>query len=121
MGHHSKPPELPLWKTAIAVLLLLIAGGAAGWGVRGFFLGVTRASLPSVVVTTPRMYHPAPVITPAARTEPLKTYTVQPGDTLSAIAVHYHTTWEHLWQINKSKVPDPDVMFSGLTLTLSGS
>lgn len=40
-------------------------------------------------------------------------YMVQRGDTLWGIAIKYGTTWQYLWQINKSTISNPDVIFPG--------
>lgn len=43
-----------------------------------------------------------------------QTYTVQPGDTLSAIASAYGTSWQHLADING--IADPNLIYPGQTL-----
>ena len=44
-------------------------------------------------------------------------YTVKPGDTLSAIALKYNTTWEYLAQINN--ISNPNLIYPGQILTIS--
>lgn len=46
------------------------------------------------------------------------TYTVQPGDSLSSIAERYGTTWQAIFELNKDKVSDPDVIFPGQILRI---
>ena len=45
-----------------------------------------------------------------------ETYTVQKGDTLSAIAEKYHTTVQKLVLLNH--IADPDLIFAGETLKI---
>ena len=46
-------------------------------------------------------------------------YTVQPGDTLWAIARQYHTSVETLVQLNR--ISNPDLIYPGQVLTLSAA
>jgi LysM domain/Lysozyme like domain len=46
----------------------------------------------------------------------MATYLVKPGDTLSAIAVRFHTTTLTLARINR--INNPDLIFAGQTLTI---
>jgi len=51
-------------------------------------------------------------------------YTVQPGDTLSAIAARAYgseTDWPAVWWANKRQVPDPDLIIAGQRLALPAS
>lgn len=53
--------------------------------------------------------------------EKKKTYTVKSGDTLSAIAVEHNTSWQALYEANKSVVGgNPDVIEVGQELVVSG-
>jgi len=61
---------------------------------------------------------PAPVQT-AAATSSVGTYTVKPGDTLSAIASRYGTTYQVLAAING--IADPNKIFPGQVLRLSAA
>jgi len=66
---------------------------------------------------------------PAKKKEPLK-YTVKHGDTLSAIAKKYHTTWQSLWQYNTAdgnrpantiktlKSRGPNLLYAGETILI---
>ena len=45
------------------------------------------------------------------------TYTVQPGDTLSAIAAKFGTSWQHLQQING--IADANLIYPGQTLIIN--
>ncbi len=60
---------------------------------------------------------PAPQPTPPAPTP--GTYTVKPGDTLSAIADRHGTTWQELQQING--IPDANKIYPGQVLKLPGA
>lgn len=43
---------------------------------------------------------------------------VQPGDSLSAIAVRHGTTWQELYEANKDQISNPDVIHAGMSLKL---
>ena len=48
-------------------------------------------------------------------------YTVQPGDTLSSIAQRFYGSaadWPRIWDANRSAVPDPNVIRTGMVLTI---
>jgi resuscitation-promoting factor RpfA len=46
-------------------------------------------------------------------------YTVRHGDTLSTIArVHGFTNWRRLYEANRDKVYDPDLIFPGQVLRI---
>lgn len=47
-------------------------------------------------------------------------YTVVAGDTLSAIARGHDMTWPKLWAKNHSKIKDPDLIYAGQRLRLTG-
>jgi nucleoid-associated protein YgaU len=82
--------------------------------------GATRAPLPKIgpVIRTV----PAPVSpNPSTSRPPHTSYRVQPGDTLSAIAQRLAIPggWRALWQLNRSHVPNPNVIFIGQSLRVS--
>ncbi len=55
-------------------------------------------------------------VRPAART-----YTIQPGDTLAGIAKRFYghaSYWRWLYEINKSRIADPNVVFPGQVLSV---
>ena len=47
----------------------------------------------------------------------LRTYTVQPGDCLYTIGLHYGTTWQTLWA-NNPGIMDPNLIWPGEVITL---
>ena len=50
------------------------------------------------------------------------TYTVRPGDTLSAIAARYGTNWQQLYAANRAAIgPDPAHLRVGQQLTVAGA
>lgn len=61
---------------------------------------------------------PQPAPNPGPAPAPENTYTVQPGDNLSAIAARFHTTWQHLAAINGLR--DPNLIFPGQVLKVTG-
>lgn len=60
-------------------------------------------------------------LTPARSADSSGSYTVQPGDTLSAIAGNYGTSWQQLWQANSGTVADPNLISVGQVLSIPGS
>jgi LysM repeat protein len=59
----------------------------------------------------------SPLVDPPAQTPGNSTtYTVRTGDSLFAIAQRFHTTWQHLAQVNH--LPDPDLIHPGQKLTV---
>jgi LysM repeat protein len=62
-------------------------------------------------------------LNPAAAHGP-GSYTVRPGDTLSAIAARAYGSaagWPAIWWANRRQVPDPDMITAGQRLALPGS
>jgi flagellum-specific peptidoglycan hydrolase FlgJ len=61
--------------------------------------------------------------TPAAAPAPTSTYTVRPGDNLSAIAKRLlgdGNRWNELYQANRDQISDPNRIFPGQVLKLPG-
>ncbi len=53
--------------------------------------------------------------------EPARHYTVRPGDTLSSIAQRFYgnsARWQWIFQANRSRVKNPDMIFAGEVLTI---
>lgn len=51
---------------------------------------------------------------------PAHTYVVKPGDSLSKIASHFHTTWQHLYAANKTVIgKNPNVIHPGQKLKVA--
>ena len=51
------------------------------------------------------------------------TYVVRAGDSLSAIAQKYYgdaNRWKEIWEANKDKVPDPNLITVGQELRIPG-
>lgn len=67
---------------------------------------------------------PAPNPAPAPAPEPPKptgqSYTVNSGDTLSSIALHFGTTWQAIYDANRDKLSNPNRIFPGQVLTIPG-
>lgn len=81
-------------------------------------------SLSALIQANPQILHPD-LIRPgqhvnipsgAAAAEIPRSYTIQPGDTLSAIAERYGTTWQALAQTNN--IANPSLIFPNQTLTI---
>jgi GH25 family lysozyme M1 (1,4-beta-N-acetylmuramidase) len=76
----------------------------------GFTLDHLTLGAPAPAPPAPQPPAPGPAPT---------TYTVQPGDTLSAIAQRHGTTWQELARINN--LANPDRIFPGQVLALTGA
>ena len=75
------------------------------------------------VFTTEIFFSANPPITPAPDPDPVPPtdtsavyYTVQPGDTLSGIAIKYDTSWEYLANLNN--LSDPNLIYPGEVLII---
>ena len=63
-------------------------------------------------------------LNPAAAHHGPGSYTIRPGDTLSAIAARTYGSaadWPAIWWANRRQVPEPDVITTGQRLTLPSS
>lgn len=82
------------------------------------------APVPSPVPSPEPAPQPTPEPTPAPTPEPpvtANTYTVQPGDTLWAIAdktLGNGTFWPEIWDANKDQIPNPNLIHPGQVLDL---
>ena len=59
-------------------------------------------------------------ITYGANLQAVNEYTVKSGDTLGHIAETYGTTWEKLWELNKDKIIDPNLIYIGQRIRIAG-
>ena len=68
--------------------------------------------------TTHKAATPAPAVTAAPQSAPNGNYTVAKGDTLSSIAKQQNVAggWQALWNLNKSIVPNANLIFPGQAL-----
>ena len=104
----------------VAVAEKVLAGqGIGAWPVCGRFLtGGTTAVTVSASVPAPA---PAPApARPAVASTSSGSYTVQPGDTLAAIAAKQGISggWSALWGMNRSAVTDPNLILVGQVLAV---
>ena len=63
-------------------------------------------------------------LNPAAAHHDPASYTIRPGDTLSAIAARAYGSaadWPAIWWANRRQVPDPDLITAGQRLALPSS
>ncbi len=51
---------------------------------------------------------------------PATEYTVVAGDTLGDIAARYGTTWEKLWELNRDRIADPNLIYIGQRIRIIG-
>lgn len=75
----------------------------------------------SAAVATPAVAATAQRATTRAAVSSSGTYTVKSGDTLSTIASSLGTTWQALWNANRSLISDPNWIQVGQQLKTSGS
>lgn len=47
-----------------------------------------------------------------------KTYTIKAGDTLTSIAKKYGTTWQKIYEANKDKIGNPDIIYAGTVIKI---
>jgi resuscitation-promoting factor RpfA len=103
---------------------LLDMQGPGAWPVCGSEGGLTSSAPPAGVApdsgTQPQQ--PTEPQQPAQPQTPQPSgsvYTVQSGDTLGAIALAYGTTWQQIYEANRSVVgDDPDFILPGQRLTI---
>jgi nucleoid-associated protein YgaU len=120
--------DLATHRQQIEVARRVLAGqGPKAWPVCGKRAKLTKANgaatdapLPRigpVIRTVPTPNRPSPSSPRPAHT----TYRVQSGDTLSAIAQRLGIPggWQALWRLNRSHVPNPNVIFIGQSLRVS--
>ena len=50
-----------------------------------------------------------------------RTYVVQPGDTFSKIAAAFDLSWREIWEANRAKIPNPDIIHPGQELLIPGA
>jgi LysM repeat protein len=107
---------------AWGMLLTLLVGGMGG-SVPRAQANIRIASSTTAVILTSTADVAAASATTAASAHPAPRYVVQPGDTLSSIAVA-HTVrggWQALYAANQQVIgPDPDVIRPGTVLVLPG-
>jgi hypothetical protein len=107
---------------------VVVAGGAmavvpAFMGVAPHVAGLAQTSQTSThtITATPRTItaHLDAIVKPA--TPAARSYTVQPGDTLYGISQRYWGNgryWPALYQANRSKISDPNLIYAGQVVTI---
>ncbi len=78
--------------------------------------GVKRVDVSGLVVEKQQPAAAAPAATPSART-----YTIEKGDTLSAIAQRFYgdaNDWRKIHEANKDQINDPDRIMPGQTIKI---
>lgn len=95
----------------------------SGWYASAFVGVVRPAGASAVVRVEPRRAEVTPAVPKAdpglAAVMATGRYTVRPGDTLSAIArSHGFTGWHRLYEANRDRVYDPDLIFPGQVLRI---
>ncbi|GAA1993721.1 transglycosylase family protein [Catenulispora subtropica] len=130
---------------AVAENLLRMQGPGA-WPVCGARAGLSAGGAAADVNPAPAQAQPKPAVqapkaqtpkaqapkiqapkapsqpsTPAPAAQPTgETYTIKSGDTLSQIAVTHHVAggWQNLYQLNKGRISNPNLIFPGQVIKL---
>lgn len=72
----------------------------------------------SVIGSNPNIIIPGErLVIPSVHVTTLQ-YTVKSGDTLSGIAAQYHVTWNAIYNANRDKISDPNVIYPGEVLII---
>ena len=61
-----------------------------------------------------------PQVKPTPSKIVVEEYVVVAGDTLGNIASHYGTTWEKLWELNRDRIVDPNLIYIGQRIRITG-
>lgn len=82
--------------------------------------GTTPTPTPLPAKNPPTKVSGKPIISKKPAPKPVApTYTVKAGDNLSKIAAKYHTTWQHLYSLNKHAIgSNPNLIHPGLRLKI---
>lgn len=95
--------------------------GPGAWPVCGPRAGLSRGqNAPSVYTGTTAPHNRSQARTRAHSASVVsgRSVTVVPGDTLSGIAEQHGTTWQRLYALNRSAVPDANLIYPGQVLRL---
>jgi resuscitation-promoting factor RpfA len=117
-GQYAPRADLASPDQQIAVAEQVLAGqGVGAWPVCGQYLSGGSAQVAEAPVASAAPVAEAPAAyTPAASSG--GGYVVQPGDTLGRIAAQHGTSWQALWEQNRSTVSDPNVIYAGQQLVV---
>lgn len=88
-----------------------ISGGGRNWGPWTTYTSGAYLGRPGYTPTAP-----APVTPSSAKPPVTPSVTVKKGDCLWKLAPGHD--WKHMWQLNKDKVRDPNLIFPGQVLRL---
>jgi LysM repeat protein len=116
-GQYASRADLATPSQQVAVAEAVLDGqGVGAWPHCGRYLtgGATAAA------AAPAPVHAAqtPAAQPAAASSSGGTYTVQPGDTLAAIAAAHGVSWRELHSRNGSTISDPNRIFVGQVISV---
>lgn len=116
MNRHAKLRASRAAATAAAAgALATVAGAVLGSsGAQALVYPPDGAHQPAGGLAATPLPHMAQDVAAAAAT-----YTVRPGDSLSAIASAHGLSWRGLWGANASKIKDPDLIVPGQVLVLA--
>jgi resuscitation-promoting factor RpfA len=119
-GQYAPRADLASPDQQIAVAEQVLAGqGVGAWPVCGKYLSGGSTQVAEAPVASAA---PAPVAEASATHAPAASsggsYVVRPGDTLGRIAAQHGTSWEALWEQNRSRVSDPNMIYVGQQLVV---
>ena len=116
-----------VWKTVIALLLFSCA-----FSLCSIDESIQRMSpMPGVVYGNEypmdgdvslgeAVWTKPPAVKTKVPTALITEYTVVAGDTLGQIAIRYGTTWEKLWELNRDRISDPNLIHIGQRIRITG-
>jgi len=95
---------------------VLAVQGPHAWPVCSIRAGLTRTNGGATEAAVPQVARVSHRSAAAAH----NSYRVRPGDTLSAIAARFHVEggWQVLWRLNRSQLPDPNLVRVGQLVAL---
>jgi LysM repeat protein len=95
-----------IWVTLICMDHCMITSRPTAYG--------SDWSLDETLGVPPPKHHPTSAVIPTSE------YIVVAGDTLGDIAARHRTTWERLWELNKDRIPDPNLILVGQRIRING-
>jgi LysM repeat protein len=120
-GRHTTPSQVEkVAETAVKAAPAVAIAGALVALPQSAYASVRTPAKASAVTEQAEQAHTTAVVRRAAQSV-TTTYTVRSGDTLSSIAERFYGTtskWNWIYQANRSKISDPNVVYVGETLTI---
>ena len=96
-------------------------GYASGNNLGLRYLALNFPNIKVLCISNPDVIHPGEqfkIYTNGGGSSSNTTYTVKSGDTLSSIAAKIGTTWQKIYNDNRDKIPNPDIIYPGQQLVI---